>query len=84
MCDTVVATGSVTADGAVLFAKNSDREPDEPQALEVHPAAQHVAGSRLRCTYVEIPQTARTNRVPSSLRWINPSLAWLAELHGLA
>lgn len=30
MCDTMVALRSATADNSVIFAKNSDREPDEP------------------------------------------------------
>jgi len=29
MCDTIVALGNSTTDGNVLFAKNSDREPNE-------------------------------------------------------
>jgi secernin len=35
MCDTLVAVPPATADGAVWFAKNSDREPGEAQAVEV-------------------------------------------------
>ncbi len=29
MCDTIAASGSVTADGITLFGKNSEREPNE-------------------------------------------------------
>ena len=34
MCDCLVALPPATADGTTLFAKNSDRPPDEPQVLE--------------------------------------------------
>jgi len=30
MCDTMVALPCCTGDGSLLFAKNSDREPNEP------------------------------------------------------
>ena len=33
MCDTFVALGSATAHGGVIFAKNSDRQPNEPHLL---------------------------------------------------
>jgi hypothetical protein len=36
-CDTLVATGTGTADRGVIFAKNSDRLPDECQPLRVYP-----------------------------------------------
>jgi len=39
MCDTVVATGEVTADGITVFGKNSDREPNEAHHLTYIPAA---------------------------------------------
>ena len=41
MCDTLV---SLTGDG-VLFAKNSDRDPNEAQVVRWHPAADHAFGS---------------------------------------
>lgn len=56
MCDTLVALGSATADGSVLFAKNSDREPNEAHELLLLPPADHPAGSRVQCTYIQIPQ----------------------------
>ena len=44
MCDTLV---SLTDDG-VLFAKNSDRDPNEAQVLRWYPARRHSAGSGRR------------------------------------
>ena len=46
MCDTLVALGNVTADGATILGKNSDREPNEAQHLLRFPAARHAPGSR--------------------------------------
>ncbi|MBI4766859.1 MAG: hypothetical protein HY787_20070 [Deltaproteobacteria bacterium] len=43
MCDTVVATAEVTADGVTVFGKNSDREPNEAHHLLRVPASDHPA-----------------------------------------
>lgn len=72
MCDTLV---SLTDDG-VLFAKNSDRDPNEAQGLRWHPAAEHPAGSTVTCTWISIPQVARTNAVLLSRPW----WMWGAEI----
>jgi secernin len=63
MCDTMVAVGSATADGSVIFAKNSDREPNEAHQLVLIPRTDHAPGSTLMCTYIEIPQVEETNAV---------------------
>ncbi len=63
VCDTVVVTGEASADGAVLFAKNSDREPSEAQATEIHSSQEHAADALVRCTYVSRPQVRRTHAV---------------------
>ncbi len=63
MCDTMVALHEATADGSVIFAKNSDRHPNEAQSIEHHPAAEYPGGSKLQCTYIEIPQAKYTNAV---------------------
>lgn len=63
MCDTVVATGDATADGVTILGKNSDRQPNEAHHLVLIPAADHSPGSRVRCTYIEIPQVEHTYRV---------------------
>ena len=60
MCDTFVALRTATADGSVLFGKNSDREPNEAMALEFIAGQSHTAHARVKCTYVEIPQVRRT------------------------
>lgn len=76
MCDTIVALGSATADGAALFAKNSDREPNEGQYLDYLPRAQHGPGATVRCTYLEIPQVAETYAVLLS----RPFWMWGCEM----
>lgn len=76
MCDTLAALASETAAGIVLFAKNSDRERNEAQGLELVPRARHAAGSALKATYVEIPQVAETNACLLS----RPFWMWGAEM----
>ena len=39
MCDTLVAVGDATADGSVILAKNSDRQPNEAHVLTQIPRA---------------------------------------------
>ena len=72
MCDTLVC---LTDDG-VLFAKNSDRHPNEAQHLRWFAAADHVAGSELETTWTRIPQVARTHAVLLSQPW----WMWGAEI----
>jgi secernin len=76
MCDTIVALGNATQDGSVLFAKNSDREPNEAHEVVVLPRQKHVEGSMLRCTYIEIPQVGETYAVLLS----KPFWMWGAEM----
>ncbi|MGD9900193.1 MAG: C69 family dipeptidase [Calditrichaceae bacterium] len=83
MCDTVVVTGEATKDGVTLFGKNSDREPNEAHHILQIPAADHPAGSRVKCTYIEIPQAEHTHAVLLA----KPFWIWGAEMganeHGL-
>ncbi|MCC7368518.1 MAG: C69 family dipeptidase [Chloroflexi bacterium] len=69
MCDTAVAVGAATAHGTVVFAKNSDRHPNECQPLFRAPRAQHAAGTTLRCQYIQIPQVTETWEVVGGRPW---------------
>jgi hypothetical protein len=52
MCDSLVALGPATDTGRTIFAKNSDRPPDEAQIIERHPP--RAGGGVVRCTYIEV------------------------------
>lgn len=83
-CDSIVALADAAADGVVLFGKNSDRPPGEPQAPVLLERATHPAGATVRCQYVEIPQVRETARVLGS----RPTWLWGFEMglneHGVA
>ncbi|MCC6049894.1 MAG: hypothetical protein LM580_04260, partial [Thermofilum sp.] len=53
MCDTFVALRGWTREGATIFAKNSDRDPNEAQVLEFHPRSRRTE-ERVKCTYVSV------------------------------
>ena len=63
-------------DDAVLFAKNSDRDPNEAQVLSWVPAAEHRLGALVRCTWTLVPQVRRTRAVLLSRPW----WMWGAEM----
>ena len=62
MCDTIVALGTATKDGNTLFGKNSDREPDEVQNLDIVERKSYSSNVNVKCTYIEIPQVQETYR----------------------
>ena len=76
MCDTMVALAGTTAQGTCLFAKNSDREPEEAQAVEIIPGRRYAPGDTVRATYITIPQVERTWTVLLS----RPFWIWGAEM----
>src|SRR4051794_35793294 len=59
-CDTSVALGAATVDGATIFAKNSDRSANECQTLQHIPRRQHERGATVQCQYMAIPQVSAT------------------------
>lgn len=72
MCDTI---GLLTSPKA-LFAKNSDRSPNEPQVAEFYPAADHSPDQPLKTTYITIPQVAHTHAMLLS----RPTWLWGGEM----
>lgn len=84
MCDTFIALPAATGSRFTLFAKNSDRPPNEAQYMDWFPGKDHEPGQRVSCTYLEIPQSRHTNAVLLS----RPFWMWGGEMgvnqHGLA
>jgi len=76
MCDTMVALGNSTRDGSVIFAKNSDRQPNEPLLTIRIPRKKHGPGRKLKCTYIEIDQAEETYET----LLLKPSWMWGAEM----
>lgn len=79
MCDTQV----VRLQGSTLFAKNSDREPDEPQHIRYYPGVQGDPDRTVKTTYIEVDQVPDRHAVILS----QPAWLWGAEMgvneHGL-
>lgn len=65
-CDTSVIVPPLTADGSVIFAKNSDRSVNECQPLVHIPRGVHPKGGTLRTQYLDIPQVQTTWEVIGS------------------
>ena len=72
MCDTQV----LRHQGVTWFAKNSDREPDEPQLVLRLPPVANDYNTSVRTTYLEIPQARRRFGVILS----KPAWMWGAEM----
>lgn len=77
MCDCLVALGSVTDTGSTLFAKNSDRPPDETQRVVWSPARSDDAPLHVTHIAVEPHPTATLGCLLSIPTW-----CWGAE-HGV-
>ncbi|MCF6240326.1 MAG: C69 family dipeptidase [Bacteroidales bacterium] len=75
MCDTFVYVPTKNTSGNIIFGKNSDREPNEAQAIVRIPAKTHK-NKKLKCTYVEVPQVKETFEVLLS----KPFNMWGAEM----
>jgi secernin len=68
VCDCLVALGPATAAGHTLWAKNSDRPPDEAQRLEWHPPRRD--DGPVRATHVAVdPAPGPTVGVLGSRPW---------------
>ena len=78
MCDTMVALGHTTRDGNVLFAKNSDRQPNEIHVMVRVPGQHFQPGSKVKCTFIEIDQSDKTYEV----FLLKPAWIWGCEMGG--
>ncbi|WP_373524329.1 hypothetical protein [Aquiflexum sp.] len=86
MCNTLVALPESTKSGNLIFAKNSDREPDEAQGIILLPKLENTHAmtpshgmsdnNTLQCTYISIPQVEVTFEVMLS----KPFQMWDAEM----
>lgn len=72
MCDTLV----LRQHDGTWFAKNSDREPREPQLLIRLPAVRGDQAANVQTTYLRIPQSSRRHGVILS----QPTWMWGAEM----
>jgi secernin len=63
MCDTVVAIGNSTKDGSVILGKNSNRVPNEAHNVEYVKKEKHPKNSKVKCTYISVPQIEETYAV---------------------
>ncbi|MEM2920683.1 MAG: carcinine hydrolase/isopenicillin-N N-acyltransferase family protein, partial [Candidatus Bathyarchaeia archaeon] len=75
MCDILVATSEATENGEMIFAKNSDRDPNEAQVLEFVPrrASNETV---VKMTYTEFPQAEESYAILLSRPW----WMWGAEM----
>lgn len=76
MCDTLCALKTKTVGGSTLFAKNSDRSPNEPHLVIRCKEQNHKKGSEVKLTYITIPQAEHTQEVILC----KPSWTWGAEM----
>jgi secernin len=80
MCDTMVALPGCTNDGSMLFAKNSDREPNEPHIIVRVPSRRIEAGDSIRCTYISVSNSLGKDLLTNAAILFKPSWMWGAEM----
>ncbi|MEM2928802.1 MAG: C69 family dipeptidase [Nitrososphaerota archaeon] len=68
MCDILIATPKATKENIMIFAKNSDRDPNEAQILDFIPRQKHMK-KKIKLTYVEFPQVEETYAIILSRPW---------------
>jgi secernin len=73
MCDTMCV---LPEGGSVLFAKNSDRSPNEPHIVLRVPPKRREPGGTVKLTYIEIPEAEETLEAVLC----KPSWIWGAEM----
>ncbi|CAF1351274.1 unnamed protein product [Adineta ricciae] len=56
----MVAMNDVTDDGSIIFAKNSDRQTNEPLSTRYIPSSIYPSSSKVKTTYIEVDQVEET------------------------
>lgn len=80
MCDTMVALPGCTSDGSLLFAKNSDREPNEPHIIIKVTRRRVEKRDRIKCTYISIDNIEGKELLTNETILFKPSWMWGAEM----
>lgn len=80
MCDTMAVMPGYTRDGSLLFAKNSDREPNEPHIMVRVPRRRLKAGDSISCTYISVVNHEEKELLTNSAILFKPSWIWGAEM----
>jgi secernin len=80
MCDTMVVLPGCTSDGSLLFAKNSDREPNEPHIILKVPRRSIKPGEGIKCTYISVVNSEGKELVTNKAILFKPSWIWGAEM----
>ncbi len=83
MCDILLATPKATKNGKMIFAKNSDRDPNEAQIVEYIPPMKHEE-NEVKMTYVTFPHVEKTYELIISRPWWIWGTEMGANEHGLA
>lgn len=76
MCDTIVALSNSTVNKEVIFAKNSDRDANEAQFPILIHGQRFNENSKVKCSYIEIPQVLQTHTILLS----KPFWMWGGEM----
>lgn len=80
MCDTMVALPCCTSDGSMLFAKNSDREPNEPHIIVRVPRRRIESGDSIKCTYISVGNAVGKDLLTNETMLFKPGWIWGAEM----
>jgi dipeptidase len=75
MCDTFFISKEFTLNGNNIFAKNSDREPNEAQQIQRFPSVERTSGF-VKCTFITVPFVGKTNEIIVS----KPFQMWGVEM----
>ena len=65
----------MTMNGKNIFAKNSDREPNEAQQIQRFPSVERPSGF-VKCTFITVPFVGKTNEIIVS----KPFQMWGVEM----